>query len=84
MVTMIDDLKKRLEDDSATFTAQEVRALVDWSITHAATDAYNQARIASSLQHAQEMQEFSKGIIEDLLNRWETNTTPSLQVISYE
>lgn len=84
MVTIIDELKKRLEDDTATFTAQEVRTLLDWSVTHAATDAYNQARIASSLQHAQEMQDFNKGIIKDLLGRWETNTTPSLQVISYE
>lgn len=84
MVTTIDDLKKRLEDDSETFTAQEVRTLLDWSVTHAANDVYTQARIASSLQHTQDMHDFSKNVIAQLLDRWETDTTPTLQVISYE
>lgn len=84
MVTTIDDLKKRLEDDAATFTAQEVRTLLDWSVAHAATDAYNEARIASSLQHAQAMHDFSKTIITQLLEKWESDTAPTLQVIRYE
>lgn len=84
MVTTIDDLKKRLEDDSATFTAQEVRTLLDWSVSHAANDVYTQARIASSLQHTQDMHDFSKSVIAHLLEKWESNTTPTLQVISYE
>lgn len=84
MVTTIDDLKKRLEDDSATFTAQEVRTLLDWSVAHAANDVYTQARIASSLQHTQDMHDFSKTVIKQLLDRWEPDTIPTLQVISYE
>lgn len=84
MVTKIDELKKRLEDDAETFTAQEVRMLLDWSIEHAALDEYNKARITTSLQHTQEMHDFSKNVIAQLLDRWETDTTPTLQVISYE
>lgn len=84
MVTTIDALKQRLEDDSATFTAQEVRTLLDWSVTHAANDVYTQARIASSLQHTQEMHDFSQRIITQLIDKWEPNTTPTLQVINYE
>lgn len=84
MVTTIDELQKRLADDAATFTAQEVRTMLDWTTEHVGLDAYNQARIASSLQHAQEMQDFSKSVISQLLEKWETSTTPTLQVISYE
>lgn len=84
MVTKIDELKKRLEDDAETFTAQEVRTLLDWSVAHAATDAYNEARIASSLQHTQDMHDFSKNVITQLLEKWEPDTTPTLQVIKYE
>lgn len=84
MVTTIDELQKRLEDDAATFTAQEVRMLIDWTIEHVGLDEYNKARIASSLQHAQDMQDFSKSVITQLLEKWEPETTPTLQVIRYE
>lgn len=85
MVKDIDELKKRLEDDAATFTAPEVRTLLDWTFEHVSKDAYNQARIASALQQAQETQEFNKTIITSLLEKWETvPTAPALQVITYD
>lgn len=84
MVTTIDDLKKRLEDDSETFTAQEVRMLLDWYVKHAALDEYNKTRITTSLQHTQDMHDFSKAVITQLLDNWEFDTSPTLQVIKYE
>lgn len=85
MVKDIDELKNRLEDDTATFTAPEVRTLLDWTFEHVSKDAYNQARIASALQQAQETQLFNQNVITSLLEKWETvPTAPALQVITYD
>lgn len=85
MVKDVDELVKRLEDDTATFTALEVRTLLDWTFERVSKDAYNQSRIATALQQAQELQEFNQRIITELLDKWEsTPTTPTLQVVSYD
>lgn len=81
----IDELRNRLKDDTTTFTALEVRALLDYSIEHAHRDEYNQARIAQALQQAQEMEDIAKAAIQDLAQRWDNSPmVPTLQVVSYE
>ena len=84
MVKDVDELVKRLEADTETFTALEVRTLLDWTFERVSKDAYNQARIATALQQAQEAQELNQRILTELLDKWETTqTTPTLQVVSY-
>jgi hypothetical protein len=50
MSTTIDELEERMQDDTATFTAAEVRMLIERHERDAAESAYNQARIASVMQ----------------------------------
>lgn len=85
MVKDVDELVKRLEDDTATFTALEVRTLIDWTFERVSKDAYNQARIATALQQAQEMEDIAKAAIQDIAKRWDNSPmVPTLQVVSYE
>ena len=50
MSTTIDELEERLQDDTATFTAAEVRTLIERHERSAAESSYNQARISSVMQ----------------------------------
>lgn len=85
MVGDIDQLIERLEHDDETFSASEVRILLDWTRTRALTDTYNKERIASSLQLAQQSQERMEQSMRALYDAVLAEpTSPTLQVITYE
>lgn len=60
MATTMDELKARLEDDDATFTAAEVRRLIEFEVHATVNDAYNTARLANALQVSQQRLEDSR------------------------
>lgn len=59
---MIGKLMERLKDDAATFTAPEVRALIEYQYEQATKDIYNNARVADTLAKTQAMAEESARI----------------------
>lgn len=80
----IDDLHERLKDPEATFTTAEVQQLLEHTERRALNDIYNQSRIAIATQHAQEGLAITQACAEQLLAAWSTDTTPTLQEVSYE
>lgn len=80
----IDDLKERMNDPEATFTTTEVEQLIEYTERMALHDLYNNSRITISTQHAQQGVAITKACAEQLLAAWSTDTTPTLQEVSYE
>ncbi len=81
MATTIDELKARLEDDEATFTAAEVRRLVEFEVHATVNDAYNTARLANALQLSHQRLEDSRAQWRELMESLEPYQPPVLQVI---
>ena len=85
MVASIDELRERLEDDEATFTAEEVRKLLDWTVSQELKSAYQTARVANALQQATITSEHARQAMDRLNALWEDGpVAPTLKVISYE
>lgn len=80
----IDDLHERMKDPEATFTTAEVEQLIEYTERMALHDIYNNSRIAISTQHAQQGVAVTHACAEQLLAAWSTDTTPTLQEVSYE
>ena len=77
----IDDLRERLADDAETFTAQEVRTLIEWEVRKAVNDQYNQSVIATQMQKATETATAMQASMAQLLAMYDPNVTPTLEVI---
>lgn len=77
----IDDLRERLEDDTETFTAEEVRTLIDWAVRDAVKDQYNQSVIATQMQKATETATTMQASMAQLMAMYDPNITPTLEVI---
>lgn len=77
----IDDLRERLEDDTETFTAKEVRTLIDWEVRKAVNDQYNQSVIATQMQKATETATAMQASMAQLMAMYDPNITPTLEVI---
>lgn len=85
MVTNIDELNERLEDPTATFTSEEVQALIDWNVTRATNDEYQKTRLAAVMQGAVATTEFANESMSRLEALWDASTmVPELEVIDYE
>lgn len=81
---IIDDLKERLKDPDATFTSAEVQTLIEHTERAALNDIYNKSRIAIATEHAQQGVAATQACANALLAAWSTETTPTLQEVSYE
>ena len=75
-MTSVDELMKRIEDDAATFTAEEVRQVLEHVERQALNDVYNKARIAQSAQRSAEIVQRSSDAMERLVQLIEPVTEP--------
>ena len=83
MVTDITELDERLKDDAATFTSEEVRALLDWHIRAELKNDYQVQRVASVMQQAVATTELVNDSMKQLLALWDTgDTRPDLVVVT--
>lgn len=78
----IDDLKERLQDEEASFTSAEVTQLIEYTEQEALKHIYNQSRIATATQHAQEGLAITRACAAQLLAAWSTETVPTLQEVN--
>lgn len=82
MVTDIDELNERMTDATATFTRDEVRALLDWHIRHELQSDYQTQRVASVMQQSVLATEQVNASMAQLLSLWERGeTSPTLEVV---
>lgn len=83
MVIDIDELNKRLENETETFTNAEVRALLDWHIQHELVNDYQKQRVASVMQQAVVTTELVNASMQQLLALWDTGAArPDLEVVT--
>lgn len=83
-MTKIDELHDRLTKPNASFTREEVNALIDWEIDRALKDQYHQAVIATQMQQAVTTTESVKTSMARLLTMYNPSITPTLEVIQLE
>lgn len=83
MVTDITELNERLKDDTATFTSDEVRILLDWHIRAELKNDYQVQRVASVMQQAVVTTELVNASMQQLLALWDTGAArPDLEVVT--
>ena len=67
-----------------TFTHSETQQLIDYHVTRAVNDSYNQSRIATAMQEAQRATGIVSDAMQTLINLWKPVQTPQLEVITDE
>lgn len=60
-------LMERINDDNATFTAEEVRRIRDFTMQCAIDDIYNNARVAAIMQESRERAERDRALAEAMI-----------------
>lgn len=82
----ITELLEKLADPQPgdTFTPSETQQLIDYHVTRAVNDSYNQSRIATAMQEAQRATGIVSDAMQTLINLWQPVTTPQLEVITDE
>lgn len=79
---LIDKLENPQPGD--TFTPSETQQLIDYYVTRAVNDSYNQARIAAAMQEAQNATQVVNDAMNTLIALWQPVQTPQLEVITDE
>lgn len=79
--TGIDELMKRLEDDSAIFTAYEVRKLIEWKCNETAKKAISSSTIEAVMQNSQRIAENSNAQWALLFSQISSATVPMLESV---
>lgn len=77
----IDELLERLEDDTETFTAAEVRTIVAWKVDQATRSAMSSAAISDIMATSRKVAADSQAQWATLLAQVSYDTTPTLEVI---
>ena len=82
----IDEIKQALEDPSATFTAEEVRKLVDWEVMLATQSEYHRSRVIAVQQRAAREAEAREKAYEAMQKAIREREQPQLilKVIKYD
>lgn len=76
--TGIVELLERTKDDNATFTAQEVRRIMEFVNESAINDIYNKARIAEIMQQSHARVQREKTMLQALINSMGNGSSPQL------
>lgn len=82
MSVSIDELLQRLEDDSATFDALEVRALMDWKCKQTARNAISSATIEAVMQNSNRIVEHDREMWQLLFSQISHDIHPVLEDVS--
>lgn len=82
MVTDIDELTQRLEDPTATFTSEEVKALIDWNVQQALNGSYQTERVQDALAQSAAVSAYANQAMDTLVALWNASPmVPSLEVV---
>lgn len=81
---MVGELIERLQDANATFTAEEVKSLIDWYCKYAVTDEMRAIAERNEQERTRLLAEKTDNAMNTILSQLQHDTTPTLQVISYE
>lgn len=85
MVTDIDELNERLEDPTATFTSEEVQALIDWNVQSALRSDYQTQRVQDALTQSAAEEAHANAAMDQLLQLWDPSPmVPVLEVVTSE
>ena len=85
MVTDIDELNERLEDPTATFTSEEVQALIDWNVQSALRSDYQTQRVQDALTQSAAEAAHANAAMDQLLQLWDASPmVPELEVVPNE
>lgn len=86
IVRGIDEIKQALDDPEATFTAEEVRKLVDWEVMHATQSEYHRSRVVAVQQRAAREAEAREKAYEAMQKAISEREQPQLvlKVIKYD
>ena len=85
MVTDIDELNERLEDPTATFTSEEVQALIDWNVQSALRSDYQTQRVQDALTQSAAEEAHANAVMDQLLQLWDPSPmVPELEVMTSE
>lgn len=81
---MVGELIERLQDANATFTAEEVKSLIDWYCKCAVTDEMRAITERNEQERTRLLAEKTDNAMNTIIAQLQHDTTPTLQVISYE
>lgn len=83
-MTSLDELMTRMDDDSQTFTASEVRTIVEHVERRALDDIYNKTRIAQRAANDAQMAERVNDALERLVASKEPEKVVTLKVVTFD
>ena len=84
-MTDIDELNERLEDPTATFTSEEVQALIDWNVQSALRSDYQTQRVQDALTQSAAEEAHANAVMDQLLQLWDPSPmVPELEVMTSE
>lgn len=84
-MTDIDELNARLQDPTATFTSEEVQALIDWSVQNALRSDYQTQRVQDALTQSAAEAAHANAAMDQLLQLWDPSPmVPTLEVVTNE
>ena len=82
MVTDIDELVQRLEDPTATFTSEEAKTLIDWSVQQALNGSYQTERVQDALAQSAAVSAYANAAMDRLVALWDASPmVPTLEVV---
>lgn len=85
MVIDIDELNERMKDPTATFTPDEVQALIDWNVKSALKSDYQTQRVQDALAQSAAEAAYANAAMDQLLQRWDSSPmVPTLEVVTDE
>ena len=82
-MTSIDELMQRLEDDEATFTSAEVKAVVEHVERRALNDIYNKTRLIQRAENDARILEMVKASMDALICSKEPEKVVEIKVVSF-
>lgn len=85
MVIDIDELNERMKDPTATFTPDEVQALIDWNVNSALKSDYQTQRVQDALAQSAAEAAHANAAMDQLLQLWDSSPmVPTLEVVTDE
>lgn len=85
MVIDIDELNERMKDPTATFTPDEVQALIDWNVNSALKSDYQTQRVQDALAQSAAEAAYANAAMDQLLQLWDSSPmVPTLEVVTDE
>lgn len=82
--TVVGELIERMQDENATFTAAEVKSLIDWYCKCAVSDEMRAIAERNEKERTRLLAEKTDNAMSTILAQLQHETAPTLQAIRYE